>query len=94
MISIYKNESFLIEDKVKDYFKKTYKHLDFSIMYEETNDLITGYYITLIESRLMLRRCIFVSTEDMESYRDIYYKIIDALADLIRDMLYKYYYTA
>ena len=94
MIAIYKNESFLIEDRVKEEFKKTYKHLDLSIMYEELNDLITGYLVTLKENKLMLRRCIYVSTEDFESYKDVIDNIMFMIDETLKDILYKYYYTA
>ena len=94
MIAIYKNESFLIEDKVKEYFKEKYKHLELSIMYEEINDLITGYYITIKENKLMIQRSNFISTEDFESYKDVIDNIMFMIDDTLKDILYKYYYTA
>lgn len=95
MISIYKNESFLIEDKVKEYFKEKYKHLELSIMYEEINDLITGYYITIKENKLMIQRSNFISAEDFESYKDAINKIMNFISLIFKDLIFNYYhYTA
>lgn len=94
MIAIYKNESFLIEDKVKEYFKEKYKHLELSIMYEEINDLITGYYITIKENKLMLAERIYMTTEDFESYKDVIDEIMGIISIMLNNMLNKYYYTA
>ena len=94
MIAIYKNESFLIEDKVKEYFKEKYKHLDLRIMMDEFNDLVNGYVITVIENKLMISRSYYVSIKDAESYKDAIDKIMDSIYDSLNDMLYKYYHTA
>ena len=95
MLAIYKNESFLIEDKVKEYFKEIYKHLDLSIMYEETNDLITGYYITIKENKLMIQRSNFISTKDFEGYKDAIDKIMNFISLTFKDLIFNYYfYTA
>jgi len=90
---VYKNESFLIEDKVREYFKECYKHLDLSIMYEETNDLITGYYITIKEDRLMMTARRYTSTENIESYKELIDKIMENINDAVSCLL-KRYYTA
>lgn len=95
MIAIYKNESFLIEDKVKEYFKEKYKHLELSIAYEEINDLITGYYITIKENKLMIQRSNFISTEDFESYKNAIDKIMNFISLTFKDLIFNYYfYTA
>lgn len=95
MIAIYKNESFLIEDKVKEYFKEKYKHLELSIMYEEINNLITGYYITIKENKLMIQRSNFISAEDFESYKDAIDKIMNFISLTFKDLIFNYYfYTA
>lgn len=93
MIAIYKNESFLIEDKVKKYFKKTYRHVDLSISYEEINDLITGYYITIKEDRIMMTARRYTSTENIESYKELIDKIMENINDAVSCLL-KRYYTA
>ena len=94
MISIYKNESFLIEDKVKEYFKEKYKHLELSIMYEEINDLITGYYITIKENKLMIQRSNFISSEDFDGYKDAIDKIMNFISLIFKDLIFNYYHTA
>ena len=94
MIAIYKNESFLIEDKVKEYFKKTYRHLDLSIHYEEINDLITGYDITIKENKLMIQKSFFISIEEFESYKDIINEIIDNIYSAVKMILLTYYRIA
>lgn len=91
MIAIYKSESFLIEDKVKEYFNRLYRHIDLRIMMDETNDLVNGYLITLTESKLMIGNSHYVSFKDIESYKDAIDKIMFDIDDLLRNMLYKYY---
>lgn len=94
MISIYKNESFLIEDKVKEYFKKYYKHLDLSMMYEEINDLITGYVVVIKENKLNIQRQFYITTKDFDGYKDAIDKIMGSINTELYHMINGYYFNS
>ena len=93
MLSIYKNEAYLLLEYIKNNFKKQYKHLDISLTIAETNDLLEGINIIIKENILNLQRSKFINVKGffkIEDYRDY---IMITINDLFCEMINNYYTT-
>lgn len=89
---IWKNEALLIKESIKNKFNKYYKHLGLNLICETENELLKGIHITLIESKLNLRKEDFVSTSGLFSIKDYEDYVLIRIQDLFNEM-FKNYYT-
>ena len=92
MLVIWKNEAELLRESIKNRFNENYKHLGLNLICETENEMLIGIHITLVESKLNLRKEDFVSVAGLNSIGDYQDYILIRIKDLFNEM-FKNYYT-
>lgn len=91
MITIYKNEAYILIDKIKKDFKSKYKHLELNLTIDEINDLLNGINVTIKANILHTQKSKFINTNGFFSTKDYYDYIMITIDDLFREMINNYY---
>lgn len=89
MLTIYKNEAYLIEDQIKDYVKKVYKNINFSITSCLINDVLIGMDIIIYDNILNIEKSYYIELKEFQLINDfvieIKNKIVLSLSRIMRD---------
>lgn len=92
MINIFKNESYLIGDKIKESFYKKYKNVELSIMYNEFNELLQGIDLKIIDTFTNTSRTAYISCYDYNTTAEFYNDSLDKIDNVIRSIIRKNYF--
>ena len=92
MINIFKNESYLIGDRIKESFYKKYKNVELSIMYNEFNELLQGIDLKIIDNFTNTSRTAYISCYDYNTTKEFYDNALDKIDNVIRSIIRKNYF--
>lgn len=89
MITIYKNEAYLIKDSLDEQFRKRYKNISITIQPDIFNDILEGMYVNMIDTKLDVDKTFYIElryqntiSEYMDSIKaSVFVKISDIIKD-------------
>ena len=89
MLTIYKNEAYLIKDSLDEQFKKKYKNITITIQPDIFNDILKGMYINMVDSKLNVDKTFYIELKyqaTMSEYMDsIKASVFAKISDIIKD---------
>lgn len=89
MITISKNEAYLIKDSLTETFKKKYKNITITIQPDIFNDILKGMYINMIDKKLDVDKTFYIELKyqtTMSEYMDsIKASVLAKISDIIKD---------
>lgn len=91
MLVIWKNETELLKESIKNKFNEYYKHLGLNLICETEQEMLKGIHVTLVESKLNLRKEDFVTVAGLNSIGDYEDYILIRINDLYKEMIKNYY---
>ena len=92
MLNIFKNESYLIEDTIKESFYKKYKNVEIVITCNEFNELLQGIDLKIIDKFTNTSRTAYISCYDYNTITEFYNNIMDKIDNVIRSTIRKNYF--
>lgn len=92
MLSIYKNESYLLEDEIKQVFNNRYKNIDLRIVQNIFNELLQGMDFQIFDKLSNSSRTIYVSIYDYTTASDFYRNSLNKIDNVVRSIIRKNYF--
>lgn len=92
MINIFKNESYLIGDKIKERFYEKYKNLELVIVYNDFNELVQGIDLQIIDKISKATRTVYISCYDFNTVSEFYNDSLIKIDKLLRSIIRKNYF--
>ena len=92
MINIFKNESYLIGDRIKESFYKKYRNVELSIIYNDFNELLQGIDLKVVDRFTKISRTCYISVYDYNTVSELYNNSLKKIDDIIRNIIRKNYF--
>lgn len=92
MVTIYRNEVFLLEEKIKKAFNEKYNNLEITVTYNIFNELLQGLDFKIYDLLGKTSRTLYVSTYDYTSVGDFYQNSLIKIDGTIKNLIRKHYY--
>lgn len=88
---IWKNEAYVLIERIKDNFKNNYKHVEISLLIETENEILIGIHVVLKENTLKLRNEDFITLNGMFTISGYVDFLEIRIRELLVEMLSNYY---
>lgn len=89
MITIYKNEAYLIKDSLDEQFRKRYKNITITIQPDIFNDILKGVYINMVDTKLNVDKTFYIElryqASTVEFMDSIKASVFAKMSEIIKD---------